>query len=111
MVLLAAIQATRDERLFESAILRTLGARRSVVLKGLAAEFIALGCLAGTIAALGAGALAFVVASEIFDLDYFPGIGVLLTGLAAGAGLVGASGTLAVRSVVDTPPVASLRGI
>ncbi len=39
MVLLAAIQATRDERMFESAVLRTLGARRSVVLQGVAAEF------------------------------------------------------------------------
>ena len=47
MVLLAAIQATRDERMFESAVLRTLGARRSVVLQGVAAEFTALGLLAG----------------------------------------------------------------
>ena len=54
MVLLAAIQATRDERMFESAVLRTLGARRSVVLQGVAAEFTALGLLAGTLAAVGA---------------------------------------------------------
>jgi hypothetical protein len=40
-VLLAAIQATRDERMFESAVLRTLGARRGVVLQGVAAEFLA----------------------------------------------------------------------
>jgi putative ABC transport system permease protein len=110
MVLLAAIQATRDERFFESAILRTLGARRGVVLKGLAAEFVTLGLLAGTIAAVGAGAMAYLVASRIFDLDYWPGPGVLLIGLAAGAGLVGVSGTLAVRGAVNTPPIATLRG-
>ncbi len=36
MVLLAAVQATRDERHFESAILRTLGASRGVVFAGVA---------------------------------------------------------------------------
>jgi putative ABC transport system permease protein len=110
MVLLAAIQATRDERLFESAVLRTLGARRSVVLKGLAAEFVVLGLLAGAIASIGAGLLASVVANQVFELDYLPHPGVLLAGLVAGGAIVGISGLLALRSVVDTPPIASLRG-
>ena len=109
MVLLAAIQASRDERFFESAVLRTLGARRATVFKGLAAEFIAIGMLAGIIAAAGAGGLAFFVASRIFELDYVPGLGVLAVGLGAGGIIVGVSGTLAVRSVVNSPPVASLR--
>ena len=47
VVLLAAVQATRDERRYESAILRTLGASRRTVLQGVAAEFGALGLLAG----------------------------------------------------------------
>ena len=47
MVLLAAVQATRDERRYESAMLRTLGASRRVVFQGVAAEFTALGLLAG----------------------------------------------------------------
>jgi putative ABC transport system permease protein len=109
MVLLAAIQASRDERLFESAVLRTLGARRDVVLKGLAAEFIAIGLLAGIVAAAGAGGLAYFVASRVFELDYVPGIGVLALGLAAGGLIVGTCGTLAVRSVVNSPPATSLR--
>src|SRR5690606_16635939 len=103
MVLLAAIQSTRDERMFESAVLRTLGARRSVVLQGVAAEFVALGLLAGTLAAVGAGAIGFVVADELFELDYSPGIWLWLVGLVVGAAVVGVSGTLAVRSVVNHP--------
>jgi putative ABC transport system permease protein len=110
MVLLAAIQATRDERLFESAVLRTLGARRSVVLQGVAAEFTALGLLAGTLAAVGAGVIGYVLATRLFELDYSPGLGLWLSGLLAGAALVGISGTLAVRSVVNQSPVATLRG-
>jgi putative ABC transport system permease protein len=111
MVLLAAIQATRDERMFESAVLRTLGAKRSVVLQGVAAEFTALGLLAGTLAAVGAGLIGYVIATQIFELDYAPGPGLWLTGLAVGAALVGVSGTLAVRSVVNESPVITLRGV
>ena len=110
MVLLAAIQATRDERMFESAVLRTLGARRSVVLQGVAAEFTALGLLAGTLAALGAAAIGYVIATRLFELDFVPGIALWLGGLVAGAVVVGVSGTLAVRSVVNHSPVATLRG-
>ena len=110
MVLLAAIQATRDERMFESAVLRTLGAKRSVVLQGVAAEFTALGLLAGTLAAVGAGTIGYFLATRLFQLDYAPGVGLLASGLVAGALLVGISGTLAVRSVVNESPIATLRG-
>ena len=111
MVLLAAIQATRDERMYESAVLRTLGAGRRVVLQGIAAEFTALGVLAGTLAAVGAGVLGFFLARELFDLEYVPGPLLVLVGLIAGAVVVGVSGTLAARSVVSEPPVSTLRRI
>ncbi|HSN70683.1 MAG TPA: FtsX-like permease family protein, partial [Steroidobacteraceae bacterium] len=61
-VLLAAIQATRDERRYESAMLRTLGASRRIVLQGVAAEFTTIGLLAGTLAATGATVAAYVLA-------------------------------------------------
>jgi putative ABC transport system permease protein len=109
MVLLAAIQATRDERMFESAVLRTLGAKRSVVLQGVAAEFTALGLLAGTLAAVGAGVVGYLIATKLFDLAYAPGPVLWISGLLAGAIVVGISGTLAVRSVVNESPVATLR--
>jgi putative ABC transport system permease protein len=110
MVLLAAIQATRDERMFESAVLRTLGARRSVVLQGVAAEFMALGLLAGTLAAVGAAAIGYVLATQLFNLEFVPGAALWVGGLLAGALVVGVSGTLAVRSVINHSPVATLRG-
>jgi putative ABC transport system permease protein len=110
VVLLAAIQATRDERMFESAVLRTLGARRSVVLQGVAAEFTALGLLSGVLAACGAAGIGYLIATRLFDLDYAPSVYLWLGGLAAGAVIVGVSGTLAVRSVVNESPVTTLRG-
>jgi putative ABC transport system permease protein len=109
MVLLAAIQATRDERMFESAVLRTLGARRSTVLQGVAAEFTTLGLLAGLLAAVAAGGIGYLLATRLFDLDYAPGIGLYVVGMLAGAAIVGISGTWAVMSVVTGSPVATLR--
>ena len=111
VVLLAAIQATRDERMYESAVLRTLGAGRGVVLQGIAAEFTAIGVLAGTLGAAGAGLIGYFVARELFQLQYVPGPMLVLSGLVAGALIVGISGTLAARSVVREPPVTTLRRI
>lgn len=109
-VLLAAIQATRDERRYESAMLRTLGASRRTVLQGVAAEFTMLGLLSGTLAASGATAAGYFLATRLFNLDYSFSPMVWVLGLFGGALLVGSSGTLATRSVVNHPPVATLRG-
>lgn len=108
-VLLAAIQSTRDERRYESAILRTLGASRRTVLRGVAAEFVALGLLAGVLAATAASLAGWQLAVRLFSLKYSFDPGVWLLGLSAGALLVGVAGTLATRSVVSTPPSTTLR--
>lgn len=109
-VLLAAIQATRDERRYESAMLRTLGASRRVVLQGVAAEFTTLGILSGLLAAIGATAAGYFLSTRLFNLDYTFDFTVWAVGLVAGAVLVGVSGTLATRSVVNHPPINTLRG-
>lgn len=109
MVLLAAVQATRDERRYESAMLRTLGASRGVVLQGVAAEFVVLGALAGLLAAAGATGVGYLLARRVFDLPYTPDPWVWVVGLVGGALLVGMAGVLAARSVVTHPPMAALR--
>ena len=58
-VLLAAVQSSRDERRYESAMLRTLGASRATVLQGVLAEFTTLGLLSGLLAAVGASVAAY----------------------------------------------------
>jgi putative ABC transport system permease protein len=109
VVLLAAVQSTRDERRYESAMLRTLGASRSTVLQGVAAEFSALGFLSGTLAAFGATGVGWVLARRLFSLQYTLDPWVWVMGLVCGTLLVGVSGTLATRRVVDTPPIHTLR--
>ena len=109
VVLLAAVQSTRDERRYESAMLRTLGASRGTVLQGVAAEFSALGFLSGTLAAFGATTIGWVLARRLFSLHYTLDPWVWVVGLLCGTVLVGVSGTLATRRVVNTPPIQTLR--
>lgn len=111
MVLLAAIQSTRDERRYESAILRTLGASRRTVLESVAAEFTMLGLLSGALASICAGSVGALLASRVFSIPSpLPIIfEVTAWGLLAGALLVGITGTWAARSVVNHPPIATLR--
>jgi putative ABC transport system permease protein len=90
-------------------MLRTLGASRMTVLQGVAAEFCALGFLSGTLAAVGATGIGWVLAIRLFSLDYRLDPWVWAVGLVCGTLLVGVSGTLATRRVVDTPPIVSLR--
>jgi putative ABC transport system permease protein len=109
VVLLAAVQSTRDERRYESAMLRTLGASRSTVLQGVAAEFSALGFLSGTLAAIGATGVGWILARRLFSLQFEIDPWVWVLGLVCGTILVGVSGTLATRRVVNTPPIVTLR--
>ena len=108
-VLFAVVESGRDERQFESALLRALGARRRQILAGTLIEFSILGALAGGLAAGGARLVGAVLADRVFGLDYPPDPGMWLTGLAAGIVLVGGTGFLATRSVLTQPPVAVLR--
>ena len=92
MVLLAAVQATRDERRYESAMLRTLGASRRVVFQGVAAEFVVLGALAGLLAAAGATRRGIFPRSRGLRPGLPPDPWVWVAGLAGGALLVGTAG-------------------
>jgi putative ABC transport system permease protein len=108
-VLFAAVQSTIDERRFESAMLRALGARRRVVFSGVVAEFAALGLAAGILASIGASILAAIVAVRLFDLPYEFNPMLWLVGLVAGVLIVCSSGFIAARSAVNAPPVDVLR--
>jgi putative ABC transport system permease protein len=108
-VLFAAVQSTIDERRFESAMLRALGARKRTVFAGVMAEFAALGAAAGVLAAAGASILAAIVAVQLFDLPYTFNPMLWVAGVGAGVFVVCASGFVAARGAVNAPPVEVLR--
>jgi len=109
-VLFAAVQSTIDERRFESAMLRALGARRRTVFAGVMAEFAALGTAAGVLASAGASVLAYLVATELFDLPYEFSPLIWLAGVSAGVLIVCFSGYFAARGAVNARPADVLRG-
>lgn len=108
-VLWAAVQSSLDERSFESAILRTLGASRKRVLSGVVVEFVAIGLLAGLLASTGASLAAWHLAVNVFDLEYQFSPVLWLAGPFLGMLFVGISGLLATWRVVTHSPVSVLR--
>ncbi|MGB5331444.1 MAG: FtsX-like permease family protein [Woeseiaceae bacterium] len=108
-VLFAAVQSTIDERRFESAMLRALGARRRTVFFGVMAEFAALGLAAGVLASAGASILAAIVSVQLFELPYEFNPLLWVAGLTAGVLLVCISGFFAARSAINAAPADVLR--
>jgi putative ABC transport system permease protein len=110
-VLFAAVQSTIDERRFESAMLRALGARRRTVFAGVMAEFAALGMAAGILASAGASVLAYLVATQLFELPYEFNPAIWLAGVSGGVLVVCISGYFAARGAVNAHPVDILRSV
>jgi len=108
-VLFASVQSTIDERRFESALLRALGAQRRTVFAGVMAEFAALGVAAGILASAGASVLAAIVAVQLFELPYEFSPLLWIVGLSAGVLIVCVSGFFAARSAINAPPGDVLR--
>jgi len=109
IVLYSALLTAFDERRYELAVMRALGAQRAQLRQALLVELAVIGGLAGLIAALGAMALGQVVGRQVFDLELTvrPWLPVLSS--MAGAGLAIAVGWLAIRRLVAVPPLLALR--
>ncbi len=111
VVLYAALQSTHDERDYELAMLRTLGARNRQVRQALFAEFLVLGGVAGVLAGIGASAIGWVLAEQVFRMPYVPALVPVLVAVVLGAGGVVAGGWLGTRALLNRPPLASLRAL
>lgn len=109
LVLTAALAATRDERVREAAVLRALGATRQQLARAQRIELLAVGGLAGALAAAGAGAVAYALSQRVFDFDITFTLWPWLAGIAAGMLAAWAGGALALRGVLRTPPLVTLR--
>lgn len=109
VVLLAALEATRDERRHESALIRALGANSRLVKRGLMIEYGLMATIAGTLATVGAALTGRVLASQLFGFAYNPSPTLFLGGFLAAFLLVVGAGWLGNRSVLTTPPVRILR--
>jgi putative ABC transport system permease protein len=109
LVLQAAIAATQDERKFDAAILRTLGASQKQLASVQIAEFLLLGALSGLVAAAGATATGWALADRVFKIPFEANPMVWVYGILGGALAVTLAGWLGTRSTTRQPPLAVIR--
>jgi putative ABC transport system permease protein len=109
LVLQAAIASTQDERQFDAAVLRTLGASERQLRGAQIAEFLLLGALAGLVAAAGATAIGWLLADRAFNIPFSGNPWLWLYGIGGGALAVTIAGWIGTRSTVRLPPLAVLR--
>ena len=108
-VLYAGIASTHDEREYEAAIMRVLGARRRQILSLQFSEFALIGALAGLFAAAGASVLGHALAREVLHVPYLGSPWIWPLGIVSGALGIAAGGLLGLRHVLDAPPLQALR--
>ena len=91
--------------------MRALGASRSQVLAAQRAEFVALGLLAGLLAAAGATAIGFLIARQVFELAPQVNHWVWLAGPLLGVACVAVNMVAGARAALDQPPLIALREV
>jgi putative ABC transport system permease protein len=111
VVLFAAIASTQDERVFEAAVLRTLGASRRQLAVMQLAEFLAIGLLAGAVASAGAVVLSMALSERVLGVPYEFHWTLPIVGLLAGGAGVALAGLLGTRRAVAAPPMRTLREV
>jgi putative ABC transport system permease protein len=109
LILIGAVSMTKFRRVYEAAILKTLGASSRLIAAMLLLEYGVLGAIAGTVGSLGAIALSWAVARFALELDWRPMPAITITGIVATAVFVAAIGVLASLDVLRHKPLATLR--
>ena len=110
-VLYAALESTHDEREYEVAVLRTLGARNSQLRAALAAEFAVLGVIAGVVAGVGAAIISWLLGRFVFQMPYEPAWLVLPAGMLGGVLGITLAGLAGTARTLRAPALQSLRAL
>lgn len=109
LVLYAALMGSQDERTREAGLLRALGATRRQLSRAQLIEFSLVGGVSGVLAASGAAALGWALATYQFKFPWHFSPGVWLAGLVIGALCAMLGGALGLRGVLSKPPLQTLR--
>jgi putative ABC transport system permease protein len=109
LVMAAALAATRYRRLYESVILKAVGATRSVIARTFAVEYALLGAVGGLLGGSLASLLSWAVLATVFDLSWSLQPLVLAVGLMATIALTLLVGFLSTYRLLGQPPLSVLR--
>jgi len=109
LILVGAVSMTKYKRVYEAAILKTLGATSRTIATMLLLEYGVLGAIAGTVGALGAMVLSWAIARFALDLTWQAVPLVTIVGIAGTAFVVAVVGIVASLDVLRHKPLATLR--
>jgi putative ABC transport system permease protein len=109
LILVGSIAMTKWQRVYEAAVLKTLGAKRRVLLSIMLAEYGLLGLVAGTVGTLAAIALSYSLSRFVFEIPWSFTPWLYVCGLGATVLLVAAVGALSSFDALTRKPLAVLR--
>jgi putative ABC transport system permease protein len=109
IVLAATINATLDERRHQSALLRTLGASRSLLRNNHLFEFAGLGVFASLFAVLLHDLASFALYHFILKITYVPSLTLWVFVPLIGTTIITLTGLWSIRKVVNKSPLSILR--
>ncbi|TWI47407.1 putative ABC transport system permease protein [Pseudoduganella flava] len=109
LVLYAALMGSQDERTREAGLLRALGATRRQLSQAQTIEFLLVGSLSGLLAATGAAAMGWGLATYQFKFDWVFSPAAWMAGVVVGAACAAIGGWLGLRNVLRHPPLQTLR--
>ena len=111
VVLYAALVATREARIKESAMLRVLGASRRQAALAMLTEFACIGAVAAMVAIIVASSLAYYLSRFVLDIPYQFNVSLALSALLASLILVPLAAWWAIRGYLNVPPKQLLNSI
>lgn len=110
-VLFAAVYSTLDQRIHESALLRTFGASRRLLGNIRRVEFFCLGILSGLTGVLIAEALSFALYRQVLHIAFRPHYELWLSAPLLSAAVIATVGCWGLRRVGNKPPLPVLRAL
>lgn len=109
LVMAAALAATRYRRLYESVILKAVGATRGVLTRSFAVEYALLGAVSGFLGSGLASALSWAVLTSVFDLPWSVQPQIIVIGFHATIVLTVLVGLLSTYRILGQVPMTVLR--
>ena len=109
LILVGSVAMTKFQRLYETAIFKTLGATSRTIVLMLVFEYGLLGTLAGLVGSVGALVLTWGLTRFLLEINWNPAPLVNLAGLALTAIVVSVVGVTASLDVLRKKPLATLR--
>ena len=110
-VLVGAIAAARQSRIYDSVIMKMLGSTRRQILGAQALEYGVLAVVLGLVSLLLGMLAAYYVVVEIFDFSFAPDYSILALTLIGGAGLTFVLGILGSLPILAARPSEALRSL